>query len=148
MIEVEAVADGGAQSPVVDTQDDRNPGTLGCLRRVGQLPQDQAGLDIDHIVLGQYRDRAGVFGPGRGEGCAQGGVAGDDQNLQFGGGGQVPVVLVALDDRDRVAGVLEHGGHPDAERAQPDDDDMAMQVTDLLAAGGLGQPSGQQHIGD
>ena len=64
----------------------RPGGRAGCITRTSKhLAQHDAGLDVDHVVAGQHRDRAGFVDAGRLQGLAQRGVAEDHRHVQFGG---------------------------------------------------------------
>ena len=134
MFESEPLRHRGPQRPVVHAQHQRNIGSvwLGCESVTQHLAQHDPGLDIDHVVLGQHRYRAGLIDAGRFQRLAQRRVPEDDRHVEFGRRRQEAVVLVAFDDCDVAAGRREVTDHADTERTEPDDDDVVAQMTRTL----------------
>ena len=85
VVEAEAVRDRRAERAVVDPQHDGHVGTVGAGRRARSehLVQHDPGLDVDHVVLGQHRDRAGVVDARRLQRLAQCRVAEDHRHVEF-----------------------------------------------------------------
>ena len=106
VLEPEPLRHRGSQRAVVDPQHHRNigPDDLGHHPGPQHLAQHDPGLDVDHVVLGQHRHRAGVVDAGRFQRLAQRRIAEDHRHLEFGRRRQEAVVLVALDHRDVVSG--------------------------------------------
>lgn len=116
--------------------------------RAQALAQDDARLDVDHVIVGQDCHGRRVVDPGRLQRRGQGRVTEDHRDVQLGCGREISIVVVAFDDRDVVARGFEIGGDPDSERAESDDDDVVLQFADFAAAGGLRDASGQEQISD
>lgn len=106
-LEVEAAADGVAEIAVEDTQHDRNRTFLRFLVGAEDFADHDGSLDVDHVVLGEHRDGAGMFHPGSVERGAQRRIADDHRDVLLGCLGEVAIGLVAFDHHHRVAGVLE-----------------------------------------
>ncbi len=86
VFEAEALRDRRAERAVVHPQHDRHVGPVDLRQsaRSEHLVQHDAGLDVDHVVLGQHRDRAGFVDAGGFQRLAQRGVAEDHRHVEFG----------------------------------------------------------------
>ncbi len=113
-LEVKPLGNRASQLTVIDAQDKRDIATIG-FHRAQHFPQHDPGLDIDHVVLRQYRHRAGVGDASRFQRLRQRRVAEDDGHVQLGRRLQKAAVLVELNDRDVVTGGDQIPDHPDAE---------------------------------
>ena len=106
-----------APGPVVHPKDDRYLWLIGI--GLGARPehplQCDAYLDVDHVIGRQHRDRASLLDARGLQRLAQRGVAEDHRHVESVGGGQVAVVVVAIDHRHVVTGGVQIADHPDAE---------------------------------
>ena len=106
VLESEPLRNRQAQRAVVYPEHHRDVGAavdLGHHPRPQHLGQHDPGFDVDHVVTGQHRHRAGTVDACRLQRLNQRRVAEDHRHVECARRRQEPVVLVDFDDRDVVS---------------------------------------------
>ena len=121
-LKLKVCCEAAAEGAVEDAEDDRHLGPA----RAELVADREPGLQVDEVVAGQDRHRARLRQVDRAQRLSQGRVAVDDRRAEAAGVLDVAVRLVAL-DHDHVAPLRPQPlQHPQPDRAEADQDDVAL----------------------